>query len=133
VLRQFVSSLTPKKLCLIADRSHAIRHAAASILRDLGFQTAEAESEGEAIVKYWQCAPSAVLIDGALASQDRFAFLQQLAEGNGTHAPKIILCTNTPDPAQIVGAIGAGADEYVVKPFDRSVLATKFEQLGLMA
>jgi len=130
VLRQFVSRFSRKKLCLVADSSIVIRRAAASILQDLSFQVAEADSSDEALAKYRQHAPDAVLFDGALAMRDEFAILQELTDNPAT-TPKIILCTNDRNPAQIVQAINAGADEYMIKPFDRSILTAKFAQLGL--
>ena len=134
MLRQFVSRfLYPKRLCLIADSSVAIRKAAASILSDLRFQIAEAENGQEALTAWRQRQPDAVLLDGAMARLDDFEFLRSLAEKNGSTHAKIILCTTERDPSQIAQAIEAGAHEYVIKPFDRMILTAKFEQLGLTA
>jgi len=133
VLRQFASKFTPKRLCLVADRSLAIRKAAASILNDLRFQVTEAETGHEAITKYEQYRPDAVLLDRAMAEADGFAFLRALTEKIPARAPKIILCTADRDAVHIARAIGAGADEYLVKPFDRATLTAKFEKLGFTA
>lgn len=133
VLRQFVSFLAPRRLCLVADGSHTIRQAASAILREMRFCVAEAGSGEEVLSQMRQRRPDAILVDSALASHDRFAMLQELLGpgGGGMAAPKIILCTHDRDPGAIVQAISAGADDYLIKPFDRTILATKFEQLGL--
>ena len=131
VLRQFVSVFAPRRLCLVADGNHTIRKAAATILRDMRFSVAEAESGEEALSKYRQRRPDAILVDSALALRDSLSMLQQLADPGGRRAPKIILCTHDRDPGTIVQAISAGADDYLIKPFDRTILATKFAQLGL--
>jgi two-component system chemotaxis response regulator CheY len=47
--------------------------------------------------------------------------------------PKIIFCTAERDPRCIARAIEAGAHEYLIKPFDRDILAAKLEKLGLSA
>lgn len=134
MLRQLVSKFSSqKKLCLIADGSLAIRRAAASILSDLRFQVAEAETGQEALSKCQQRLPDAVLLDGAMARPDEFAFLRALAGKSGSRQPKIILCTTDRDPSQIAQAIDAGAHEYVIKPFDRMILTAKFQKLGLTA
>ena len=133
MLRQFASKFAPKKLCLIADSSLAIRKAAASILSELRFQVTEAASGQEALTKCRQRRPDAILLDGALAEADGFSFLRALMHKTTAGQPKIILCTTDRDPAQIARAIGAGADEYLVKPFDRTILTAKFEKLGLTA
>ena len=131
VLRQFVSLFAPRRLCLVADGSLTIRKAAATILKDMRFRVAEAESGEEALCKFRQRCPDAILVDSALAFRDSFAVLQELAGTGGADAPKIILCTHDRDPGAIVQAISAGAHDYLIKPFDRTILATKFAQLGL--
>jgi two-component system chemotaxis response regulator CheY len=62
-----------------------------------------------------------------------FEFLKALRERQATAEPKIIFCTTDRDPAIIARAIDAGADEYVIKPFDRTILKGKLERLGLVA
>lgn len=133
MLRQFVSIFAPRRLCLVADGSHVIRQAAAAILRDMRFGVVEAGSGEEALRKFHQRRPDAILVDSALVSRDRFAMLGELLGPGHAGAPKIILCTHDRDPAAIVQAISAGADDYLIKPFDRAILATKFDQLGLTA
>ena len=133
MLRRFISRFSPRKLCLIADNSAAIRSAASSILRDLRFHVSEAESGQEALIKCRQRTPDAILLDGSMAYQDGFEFLRTLRERAMSRPPKVIVCTADRDPSQIARAIEAGAHEYVIKPFDRSILAAKLEQLGLTA
>jgi two-component system, chemotaxis family, chemotaxis protein CheY len=131
VFRQFVSRFTARRLCLIADSSLVIRKAASSILSDLRFRIAEADNGADALIQCRERTPDAILIDGAMARSDGFDILRALAERGTGHQPKIIFCTAERDPAQIARAIEAGAHEYVVKPFDRSILTAKFEKLGL--
>jgi two-component system chemotaxis response regulator CheY len=131
VLRFFVSVFAPRRLCLVADGSHTIRKAAATILRDIRFSVAEAESHEEFLSQYRRRRPDAVLVDSALAARDSFSVLKELTGTGGTGSPKIILCTHDRNPSHIVQAISAGAHDYLIKPFDRTILMTKFERLGL--
>ena len=131
MLRQFVSRFAPRKLCLIADSSLAIRKAASSILSDLRFRVAEAESCQEAFMKCRQRAPDAVLLDSGMAKSEGFEILRAIADWTPGRRPKIIFCTAERDASQIARAIEAGAHEYMVKPFDRAILTAKFERLGL--
>ena len=133
MLRQFMSRFSPRKLCLIADHSAAIRSAAGSILRDLRFHVAEAEDGQDALNKCSQRTPDAVLLDGSMAYVDGFEFLRALKDRPSARPPKIIFCTYDRDPSKIARAIEAGAHEYVIKPFDRSILTAKLERLGLTA
>lgn len=132
LLRNLFSCLSRKKLCLIADDSAAIRSAARTILKDLRFHTAEAEDGLEAVSKCRQRRPDAILLDHTMPYLDGLAVMEALRQHGAGRAPKIIFCTATRDPAHIARAIQAGADEYIIKPFDRSILAAKFERLGLI-
>lgn len=131
MLRHIKSFLSPRKLCLIADDSMMIRTAARTILHDLQFRTAEAENGEEALTRCRQQTPDAILLDESMPYMDGMAFLKALQERGIAQRSKIIFCSNDRNPAQIARAMGAGAHEYLIKPFDRSILAAKMEKLGL--
>jgi two-component system chemotaxis response regulator CheY len=126
-----LSAFQPQGLCLVADGSAAIRNAAQSILRDLHFQTIEAGTGFEAFIKCRKYSPSAILLDDAMPHLNGLEFLQMLQEHHIWPTPKIIFCTRERAPMQIARAMDAGADEYMIKPFDRSILVAKMENLGL--
>jgi two-component system, chemotaxis family, chemotaxis protein CheY len=44
----------------------------------------------------------------------------------------VVFCTTENDMAHIRAAIEAGADEYIMKPFDREIIEAKFAQVGLV-
>jgi two-component system, chemotaxis family, chemotaxis protein CheY len=133
VLRTMLSRLSRKKLCLIADDSMVIRHAARSILRDLHFHTAEAENGLDALSQCRKNAPDAILLDHAMPYLDGLGVMEALRKEPAGQAPKIIFCTSERDPCHVARAVGAGAHEYIIKPFDRRILAAKLEKLGLTA
>ena len=43
-----------------------------------------------------------------------------------------MFCTTENDIAHIARAMHAGADEYIMKPFDKEIVASKFHQVGLL-
>lgn len=131
MLRHLLSRLSPRKLCLVADQSAAIRNAASSILRDLRFHVAEAENGREALVKCSQRRPDAIFLDARMDFSDGFEFLKALKDRGIAGQPKIIFCTTERDPSHIARAIEAGAHEYLIKPFDRSILSATLDKLGL--
>jgi len=45
--------------------------------------------------------------------------------------PKVVFCTTENGMAHIRAAIEAGADEYVMKPFDRETLESKLQIVGM--
>jgi two-component system, chemotaxis family, chemotaxis protein CheY len=132
LLRNVFSAFSPKKLCLVADSSALIRHAARRILRDVQLQVVEAENGIEALNRCHHHLPDAILLDGTMPEMDSFEFLEALHEHWTDSLPKIIFCTTERDPSRIARAIDAGAHEYVIKPFDRSILIAKLQKLGLV-
>ncbi len=59
-------------------------------------------------------------------------FLEKLRKlANGKH-PKVIFCSTENARVNIQKAIKAGADEYIMKPFDRDIIESKFRQVGLL-
>jgi two-component system chemotaxis response regulator CheY len=46
--------------------------------------------------------------------------------------PKVVFCASEADVAQIARALRAGADEYILKPFDRSAVEAKLHEVGML-
>ena len=120
------------KHCLVVDDSSVIRKVARCILEELSFRTSEAENGQEALDKCREEMPDAVLLDWNMPVMDGLEFLNALrSEQNGSD-PKVIFCTTENDAAHITQAIGAGANEYIMKPFDRDIVEAKFLEVGLI-
>lgn len=126
----------PAKHCLIVDDSAEIRRAARSILEDLRFEITEAGNGLEALERCRRKMPDAVLLDGAMPVMNGMEFLEALRSEVGGAGPKVIYCTHHDgtfqDAFHIVRAIDAGANEYMMKPFDRGVMEAKFQEVGLI-
>jgi two-component system chemotaxis response regulator CheY len=121
------------KQILIVDDSKVIRKVAQRILQSLDFVTREAEDGLAALNACKAMMPDAVLLDWHMPVMDGITFLEKLRKlENGLH-PKVVFCTTENDVAQITRAIQSGADEYIMKPFDKDILASKFEEVGLLA
>ena len=58
-------------------------------------------------------------------------FLRALRREPGGDRPTVVFCTTENDVAHIREAIGAGADEYVMKPFDHETLQIKLQLVGM--
>ncbi len=121
------------KQILIVDDSRVIRKVAQRILATLGFLTREAENGLEALNACQAMMPDAILLDWNMPVMDGITFLGELRELDGGLAPKVVFCTTENEMAQITRAIHAGADEYIMKPFDKQIIVSKFEEVGLIA
>jgi two-component system chemotaxis response regulator CheY len=121
------------KTCLVVDDSRVIRKVARRILEDLGFETAEAADGIEAMAWCRTSMPQAVLLDWNMPMMDGLEFLRQLRKEPGGNQPVVVFCTVENDIEHITRALEAGADEYIMKPFDGDIVAAKFELAGLLA
>ena len=120
------------KSCLVVDDSRVVRKVARKILEDLGFACSEAENGQEAMRACVGGMPDAVLLDWNMPVMNGIEFCRRLRKMTGGDAPVIVFCTTENDFARISEAIEAGANEYIMKPFDDEIIGTKFAQLGLV-
>jgi two-component system chemotaxis response regulator CheY len=121
------------RTCLVVDDSSVIRKVARRILEGLDFQIIEAEDGEKALEVCKRQLPDAVLLDWNMPVMDGFDFLVHLRRLPGGDAPKVIFCTTENGIDHISRALHAGADEYIMKPFDKDIVATKFQEVGLIA
>jgi two-component system chemotaxis response regulator CheY len=119
------------KSCLIVDDSKVIRKVARHILETLQFSVDEAQDGQEALARMEAHMPDVVLLDWNMPVMSGMEFLRTLRQKNLEARPKIVFCTTENDSAHIRAAIEAGADEYVMKPFDRETLESKLQIVGV--
>ena len=120
------------KTCLVVDDSSVIRKVARRILEGLDFQITEAENGEEAIETCKRQLPDAILLDWNMPKMDGYDFLRVLRRLPGGDGPKGVFCTTENDVAHIARALHAGANEYIMKPFDKDIVQAKFEEVGLI-
>ena len=121
--------LTPKT-CLIVDDSRIIRKVARRIVEGLGFEVDEAGDGAEALIFCSSSMPEVILLDWSMPVMDGMAFLRRLRTLPGGGAPKVLFCTIETRADRIAEALAAGADDYVMKPFDGDILTSKFAEVG---
>lgn len=120
------------KTCLVVDDSSVIRKVARRILEGMNFQIAEAEDGEKALKACEQHLPDAVLLDWNMPVMDGYEFLRNLRRMPGGDKPKVVFCTTENDVAHIARALHAGANEYIMKPFDKDIVEAKFHEVGLI-
>jgi two-component system chemotaxis response regulator CheY len=118
--------------CLVVDDSRTVRKAARRILEKLGFTVAEAVDGAAALAACRAALPRAVLLDWNMPVMDGLQFLRAARAEFGPDQPIVVLCTTEAAMDRIVEALDAGAQEYVMKPFDEGILRDKFVQVGLL-
>jgi two-component system chemotaxis response regulator CheY len=120
------------KTCLIVDDSRVIRMVARRILEELEFEIAEAEDGQKALEACHRKMPDAILLDWNMPVMSGIEFLRALRSTAGGEAPMVVFCTTENDFSHIEEAIQAGANEYIMKPFDSEIVRLKFSQVGLV-
>ena len=118
------------KTCLIVDDSRVIRRVSRHILETLGFAVEEAENGQEGLDHCDRTMPDVVLLDWIMPLMSGIEFIIQLRQRPGGEQPKVVFCTTENDVAHIREAIKAGADEYVMTPFDHETLQIKLQLVG---
>ena len=120
------------KTCLIVDDSRVIRKVSRHILETLGFAVEEAENGKLALDACDAAMPDVVLLDWNMPVMTGIEFLVHLRQRPGGDRPKVVFCTTENDVAHIARALHAGANEYIMKPFDKDIVTAKFQEVGLL-
>ena len=120
------------KTCLVVDDSSVIRKVARRILEGLEFQIVEAEDGVQALDCCRSRMPDAVLLDWNMPKMDGYEFLRMLRRMPDGDRPRVVFCTTENDVAHIARALHAGANEYIMKPFDKEIVEAKFQEVDLI-
>jgi two-component system chemotaxis response regulator CheY len=119
------------RTCLVVDDSRVVRKIARRILEAHGFDVAEAGDGQQALDACHAQMPDCVLLDWNMPVMSGMEFLRLLRQRGHSDQPKVVFCTTENDMAHIRAALEAGADEYVMKPFDRETLHIKLQLVGV--
>jgi two-component system chemotaxis response regulator CheY len=116
----------------VVDDSTVVRKIARRILEEMDFQVVEAEDGERALEACKSAMPEAVLLDWNMPNMDGYEFLGNLRRMAGGDVPKVVFCTTENDIDHISRALAAGANEYIMKPFDKEIISAKFAEVGLI-
>jgi two-component system chemotaxis response regulator CheY len=120
------------KSCLIVDDSRVVRKVARRILEELEFAIEEAADGQLAMAACQHHMPDVILLDWNMPVMSGIEFLRALRGMKGGETPIVVFCTTENDLGHIQEAVGAGANEYIMKPFDTDIIQAKFQQVGLL-
>ncbi len=121
------------KSCLLVDDSRVIRKVARQIFEALGFACEEAEDGKLALEASQKKMPDVVLLDWNMPVMTGIEYLRALRQLPNGATPIVIFCSTENDLKHIPEAIGSGANEYIMKPFDADIVRSKLVQLGVVA
>lgn len=121
-----------QKKILTVDDSSTVRKFARRELEGIGFDVLEAENGQEALIICDENLPDGILLDWNMPIMDGLDFLKALRNKDYSPQPKVIFCTTVSELDKIQKALKYGADEYIMKPFDKAMLLEKLKEVGLV-
>jgi two-component system chemotaxis response regulator CheY len=121
------------KRCMFVDDSSVIRKVARRILGGPDMLVVEASSGFEALEMCVADMPDIIVVDGALPDISAEEFIRRVRALQSPIVPQIAICLLEVDLGAIMRAKRAGAQGYLLKPFNRAQLLEKFRVLGAAA
>jgi two-component system chemotaxis response regulator CheY len=118
-------------MCLVVDDSRTIRRFLKDLLESMGFIVGEAENGCRAVEACRTAVPNIILLDWNMPEMDGLTCLRELRAMPLEPRPVIVMCTTENTMPKIQEALQSGADEYIMKPFDREVLLDKLVQFDM--
>jgi two-component system chemotaxis response regulator CheY len=120
------------KRCLVVDDSRVLRKVIRQMLSELRFEVEEAEDGAAAIAACERAMPNAIILDWNMPVMNGIEFLHRLRAMERGDEPVVVFCTTEKSLDHIQEALAAGANEYIMKPFDVGILEAKLAQEGLL-
>lgn len=118
---------------LVVDDSRAVRMILAGILRELGYEVREAANGREAlnVIADDKTGVKLVLTDWHMPEINGLELLLKLRQDPELSTLAVIMVTSDTEVDQMVAALDAGANGYVMKPFTKEILIEKLEMAGV--
>ena len=118
---------------LIVDDSRAMRSILSHILRQLGIEVSEAANGCEALDRLEQLDQvQLVMVDWNMPQMNGLEFVRQVRANSRYDDLRLMMVTTETEASQLVTALEAGANEYVMKPFTKDVIQEKLKLMGLL-
>jgi len=119
-------------LAFVVDDSRTMRSIMKGILKDLGYDTIDAVDGKDALrVLASSPKPDVMLIDWNMPEMNGFELMLAVRDNPTCKDVPLLMVTTETEMDMVVKALGAGANEYIMKPFDREVVREKLQILGL--
>lgn len=107
-----------------------IRKVSRRIVESVGFAVIEAENGEEGLARCRAAMPDLIITDWNMPVMSGIEFVTALRAIPTAKPPKVVFCTTNSGARDIHKGIDAGADEYVIKPFDEAALLSRLQAVG---
>ena len=118
---------------LIIDDSRVLRRLLGDMLRQLGFEVSEAQDGNDGLKRLEERPDQdVVLVDWNMPVMNGLDFVCAVRADRRFGRLPLMMVTSETELEQMATALGAGANEYIMKPFSKEVIAEKLQLLGLI-
>lgn len=119
--------------CFIVDDSDIIRKFTRLIFENLGFRVSEADGPVAAFERLRTESPDYILVDWRLPDTNSIELIAKLRTLPLDQRPYIIYLVTENEPHEIKRALAAGADSFLLKPFNREIIEMKLAEIRVTA
>ena len=118
---------------LVIDDSRAIRLILGKIVKEIGFDVLEAGNGLEALeqLKNSDSNIDLALVDWNMPEMNGYEFVCAVREDPQYNDLMLMMVTTETEMSQVVKALEAGANEYLMKPFTKDMILDKLNVMGL--
>ena len=117
---------------LVIDDSKAIRLILGKILQEIGFETVEACDGVDALEKLKSDGKiDLALVDWNMPEMNGYEFVCAVRKDPNYEDLRMMMVTTETEMSQVVKALEAGANEYVMKPFTKEMILEKLNVMGI--
>jgi CheY-like chemotaxis protein len=117
-----------RPLVLVADDDNNLRKILCLFLKNAHYETIEAVNGREALQLAKSQEPDIILMDIMMPMLDGFTVCKMLKDDAETKPIPVLICTAKNRKEDLVAAIKAGAEDYIIKPFTKETVLTKIEK-----
>ena len=118
-----------QQTCLIVEDSDVVRKVMRHIIEGLGFSVNDVATTDEALARCRRELPDLIVLDWNILGSHPIEFIVAVRSLPSGRQPKIVYVITNNDSAEISRALTAGANDYLLKPFQRVSLEAKVAAL----
>lgn len=120
---------------LIVDDSRAIRRILGATVKNLGFEVCEAGNGKQAVEALEKEGDSVqlMLVDWNMPEMNGLEFVTHVRSQDKFKSAKVMMVTTETAADQMIRALEAGADEYIMKPFTEDAIRDKLRLMGVIS
>lgn len=118
--------------CLIADDSKIMRMLLTKIMENFGYTVSEAEDGEDVLEQCGRNMPDLIISDWNLPLIDGIDVLYKIRSDKKAMQPVFMFCSYIKDANIIRQALAGGADDFIMRPFDEDIIASKLKIIKVL-